>query len=187
MQVSEEVLQLWQRRRDDAAKVPPIRLGPDEDSPQLAMLEVVKAAPHHVEIEQVMYHLHRGSLIGFHPEQKIDDVRFWACNSCESALKLKRTEPPPPQYSLKAGYDFGNLSALLGLGMPDLSLPELMLISPVRTMAILAKMMPTDGGGSSDATCQTGLKGHYLCTPHENVESLVNAKVLPNFEAVKRD
>jgi hypothetical protein len=148
----------WDRRRARA------RLAPDlvcEGGTRIRMIDVVNTAPNQIEIplgSGTFYHLHEAGMIDFQPTGPRAQARFLACQSCRDSMSKRHL----PQYSLAAGYSFGNLQGLFALGVPRLSAPEQIVLGPVRPFSTMIKLTPVDSDKTkidTSGTRQTGLKG----------------------------
>jgi hypothetical protein len=194
LKVDQSLLDHWNEKQRKASMVPPIVLGPADPlnpPPTVSALEIVKAAFNYVELPKnsnSWYHLHRSLLFKFDDSCPRNEIEFLACPSCASSLGSKirpdNGEFNAPRFSLKSGMDVGNLTALLDLGMPPLSTPELQVLSPTRIMSVILKLV-TDGNSSGEG--QWAIKGHSVCFPHKSFETLESAGVFPNWSAVQTE
>ena len=190
--VDQTLLTSWFELQARASAAPPIVLGPvgmDEIPPTVSVQDVVRTAFNYVELPAGsgnFFHLHKTLLHPFEPHTPRCEVRFEACKSCAANLNNKIRpaggEFIAPRFSLKDGFDYGRYAELVQLGLPELSIPEIQLISPARVMAVIIKLV-ADGGAASESNIAC-LKGHCIVFPHTSIEALESAKVLPNFEAL---
>ena len=98
------------------------------------------------------------------------------CTKCTKAKDISTKKPGKiPEYSIAAGYDYGQNLEIAGL--PELSFIEKLLISKNVTHMNMIKLKSISN--NSGSISQRGLKGHTIAFPHDGTEKIVEHLNLP--------